>query len=221
MCRSSRLRFAAPVLYRLTVSSLVQTATVMRPYGSILLRAGLTRFLQARGAATAVEVAGGPRGSGTNRSCGRADLDLIFNALLNGRVPPLWLKTYPSLKPLGSWTRDLLQRIDQLARWVEGTYPNYYWLSGFTYPTGFLTAVLQTTARKNSIPIDTLSFEFSVLHVDPSELGAAPKEGSYMHGMFLEGAGWDFEEVRCAVPLSRRGRRAPRLRSWPGHTLRA
>lgn len=129
-----------------------------------------------------------------------ADLDLIFTALLSGRVPPLWLKTYPSLKPLGSWTRDLLQRIDQLARWAEGTYPPYYWLSGFTYPTGFLTAVLQTTARKNSVPIDTLSFEFSVMHVDPSELAAAPKEGAYMHGMFLEGAGWDFEEVRPYGP---------------------
>lgn len=137
---------------------------------------------------------------------------MIFNALLGGRVPPLWLKTYPSLKPLGSWTRDLLQRIDQLARWAEGTYPPYYWLSGFTYPTGFLTAVLQTTARKNSVPIDTLSFEFAVMHVDPTELAAAPKEGAYMHGMFLEGAGWDFEEVRrccCCTPVAT----APHARS--------
>ena len=28
-----------------------------------------------------------------------------------------------------------------------------YWLAGFTYPSCFLTAVLQTTARKNAIPI--------------------------------------------------------------------
>jgi dynein heavy chain len=125
-----------------------------------------------------------------------ADLDLIFEALLNGKVPPLWLKTYPSLKPLGSWMRDLLLRIDQLARWVEDTYPTVYWLSGFTYPTCFLTAVLQTTARKNSIPIDTLSFEYGILNLEPSEVNTPPREGVYVQGVFLEGAGWDFEEVQ-------------------------
>ena len=33
--------------------------------------------------------------------------------------------------------------------------PRVFWLSGFTYPTGFLTAVLQTTARRNGLAIDT------------------------------------------------------------------
>ncbi len=65
-----------------------------------------------------------------------ADLDQVFEALYAARVPAAWLKTYPSLKPLGPWTRDLLQRIEQLATWVEETYPRVYWLSGFTYPTG-------------------------------------------------------------------------------------
>ena len=128
-----------------------------------------------------------------------ADLDLIFDALLNGRVPPAWLKTYPSLKPLGAWMRDLLARIDQLARWVEDTYPSVYWLSGFTYPTGFLTAVLQTTARTNAIPIDTLGWEFSVVDLEPSEITTPPKEGVYIQGLFLEGAGWDTEEVCAAL----------------------
>ena len=109
------------------------------------------------------------------------------------QVPPPWLKTYPSLKGLGAWTRDLLQRIEQLSRWVEDTYPRVYWLSGFTYPTGFLTAVLQTTARKNSVPIDTLSFEFTIVNLDEKEILAAPKDGVYVKGLFLEGAGWDFE----------------------------
>jgi dynein heavy chain, axonemal len=138
------------------------------------------------------------------------ELDLVFKSLLAGKVPPHWLKTYPSLKPLGSWTRDLLQRVDQLARWAEGTYPLYYWLSGFTYPTAFLTAVLQTTARKNSIPIDTLSFDFAVLNVDPAEITTPPKEGVYAHGLYLEGAGWDFEEVR----LRARPRSSPSEVSW-------
>lgn len=36
---------------------------------------------------------------------------------------------------------------------------------------GFLTALLQTSARKNGIAIDTLSWEFSVLGQDTSVLG--------------------------------------------------
>jgi hypothetical protein len=72
-----------------------------------------------------------------------ADLDAVAAALAAGRVPPAWLRAYPSLKPLGAWVRDLLARVEQLARWAAGTYPKVYWLSGFTYPTGFLTAVLQ------------------------------------------------------------------------------
>eukprot|EP00232_Nephroselmis_pyriformis_P029065 CAMPEP_0182867354 /NCGR_PEP_ID=MMETSP0034_2-20130328/8675_1 /TAXON_ID=156128 /ORGANISM="Nephroselmis pyriformis, Strain CCMP717" /LENGTH=4528 /DNA_ID=CAMNT_0024999703 /DNA_START=83 /DNA_END=13669 /DNA_ORIENTATION=- len=129
-----------------------------------------------------------------------SDLDQIYSALLGARVPAAWLKTYPSLKPLGPWTRDLLQRIHQLKTWVDEGYPKVYWLSGFTYPTGFLTAVLQTTARKNSIPIDTLSFEFSVVNVDESEITAPPKEGVYIRGMYLEGAGWDFENGCLCEP---------------------
>ncbi len=113
----------------------------------------------------------------------------IFEALFAGRVPAAWLKAYPSLKPLGSWTRDLLARIEQLAAWVEGSYPTCYWLSGFTYPTGFLTAVLQTTARSTGVPIDALSFEHTIIPMDEADISGPPKEGVYIKGLFLEGEG--------------------------------
>jgi len=129
-----------------------------------------------------------------------ADLDAIFDALFNAKVPSAWLKTYPSLKPLGAWTRDLLARIEQLKSWIEDAYPRVYWLSGFTYPTGFLTAVLQTTARKNGVPIDTLSFEYTIVNLDEREIMAQPKEGVYVKGTFLEGAGWDFENNCLCEP---------------------
>ena len=70
--------------------------------------------------------------------------------------PVSWLKAYPSLKAPGPWTRDLLQRTAELKGWIEEDYPQVYWLSGSTYPTGFLTAVLPTTARRHSIPIDQI-----------------------------------------------------------------
>lgn len=121
------------------------------------------------------------------------ELDQMFEALFHSRIPSAWLKAYPSLKPLGSWTRDLIARISQLTRWVEDGYPKVFWLGGFTYPTGFLTAVLQTSARKNSVPIDTLGWEFQIINLTESEITTPPKEGVYVTGIFLEGAGWDFE----------------------------
>jgi dynein heavy chain len=95
------------------------------------------------------------------------------------------------MKPLGSWARDLVLRIGELRSWVDGTYPICYWLAGFTYPADFLTAVLQTTARLNLIPIDTLIWEFSTIYKDEMDITEQPKEGIYVKGMFLEGAGWD------------------------------
>lgn len=91
------------------------------------------------------------------------DLEEIFRCINEARVPKMWSKAYPSQKPLGSWTRDLVQRVDQFFKWAHtGTKPLIFCLSYFTFPTGFLTAVLQTSARANSISVDTLSWEFIV-----------------------------------------------------------
>ena len=130
-----------------------------------------------------------------------ADLDAVFEALANNKVPALYLKAYPSLKPLGSWTRDLTARLDQIRDWVSGTYPGVYWLAGFTYPSCFLTAVLQTTARNNRIPIDTLGFEYRVMTQEEKDLEKeAPDEGVYVKGMYLEGAGWDMNALCLCEP---------------------
>ncbi|CAF4773408.1 unnamed protein product, partial [Rotaria magnacalcarata] len=71
-----------------------------------------------------------------------ADLEEIFRCILEARVPTQWQKMYPSLKPLAAWTRDLVQRVDQLAKWAQSAHaPSIFWMSGFSFPTGFLTAV--------------------------------------------------------------------------------
>ena len=85
-------------------------------------------------------------------------------------------QAYPSNKALANWTRDLVHRVDQFAKWASTAHqPVIFWLSGFTFPTGFLTAVLQTSARQNNISVDTLSWEFTVSTVDDSNITQYPK----------------------------------------------
>ncbi|KAM6163721.1 dynein axonemal heavy chain 2 [Rhynchocyon petersi] len=119
-------------------------------------------------------------------------LEEIFNCIFDAHVPPLWGKAYPSQKPLAAWTRDLAMRVEQFELWASRARPPViFWLSGFTFPTGFLTAVLQSSARQNNISVDSLSWEFIVSTVDDSNLVYPPKDGVWVRGLYLEGAGWD------------------------------
>lgn len=55
-----------------------------------------------------------------------------------------YFAAYPSLKTLGSWARDLKARVDHFAVWAQTLKPPlFFWLAAYTFPTGFLTAVLQ------------------------------------------------------------------------------
>jgi len=122
--------------------------------------------------------------------------ELVFNAIFEGRVPPAWLFCYPSLKPLASWMPDLVERIQQLDDWGTVEQPKVFWLAGFTYPTGFLTALLQASARKNMLAVDQLNFDFMVQQeYDRTAIPKAPVEGAYFDRFLLEGAKWNTENV--------------------------
>jgi len=129
-----------------------------------------------------------------------ADLDVVYQKLLVGQVPPQWLKAYPSLKPLASWSRDLITRWQQLMDWCEKGMPKVFWLAGFTYPSGYLTALMQTTARNLNLSIDTLAWDFPVINVEEKDVTARPREGAYIKGLFLEGAGWSYENACLCEP---------------------
>lgn len=111
---------------------------------------------------------------------------------LSVQVPSLWLaQSFPSLRPLASYMADLLARIAWFNAWAAHGQPPVFWISGFYFTPSFTTAVLQNFARRQSLPIDEIGFDFEVLDQATADIKHAPPDGAYIHGLYLDGCGWD------------------------------
>eukprot|EP00931_Biecheleriopsis_adriatica_P059470 TRINITY_DN3558_c0_g1_i1.p1 TRINITY_DN3558_c0_g1~~TRINITY_DN3558_c0_g1_i1.p1 ORF type:complete len:4293 (+),score=1112.20 TRINITY_DN3558_c0_g1_i1:173-13051(+) len=122
-----------------------------------------------------------------------ADLEQVFLSIFNGKTPAMWLaNSYPSLKPLGGYTSDLVERLKFFQTWIDTGIPITFWISGIYFTQAFTTGASQNFARKYTIPIDTLTFTFEMpAEQHPKE---KPENGVFCYGVFLEGCKWDWDK---------------------------
>ena len=131
----------------------------------------------------------------TGKTLMTEEVETILDNLHSNRLPERWGSFYLSNKPLYSWLDNLEQRVAQIKTWLQKGSLAKYWLGGLIFPSGFLTAVMQSTARKANLPMDVLKWEFSFI-ANESIAKSAPKDGAYVYGLYVEGAKWD-RDLSC------------------------
>jgi len=121
-----------------------------------------------------------------------SELDDMYVSFTNNVLPPVWTAvSFATLKTLGSWVKDTVQRVEFFRGWLLGGLPVSFPLPVFFFPQGFMTGTLQTYARKYHVAIDTLQFKYEVLR--ETEFAQGPEDGILVAGLYLEGARWNYD----------------------------
>lgn len=98
---------------------------------------------------------------------------------------------YFHFQELEAWTTDF-------------ALPTTVWLAGFFNPQSFLTAIMQSMARRNEWPLDRMCLSVEVTKKNREDMTAPPREGSYVHGLFMEGTDHSSSSVDKIWTLFRR-----------------
>lgn len=94
-----------------------------------------------------------------------------------------------------AWFADVVKRHAQLEAWLAGSVvtPLCVWLPGLFNPKAYVTAVMQTYARSNELPLDVMQFMTDVTEMSCEDVTEDGGDAKYIYGLMLEGARWDPE----------------------------
>ncbi|XP_041462810.1 dynein heavy chain 5, axonemal-like [Lytechinus variegatus] len=127
----------------------------------------------------------------------RDALDNMFDA----RVPGSWKKISWDSMTLGFWFTELIDRHAQFHAWCFDGRPNVFWMTGFFNPQGFLTAMRQEITRAHKgWALDSVVLHNDMTRYLKEDISSPPAEGVYIHGLFLDGAGWDRRNCKLIEP---------------------
>ena len=121
-----------------------------------------------------------------------------FDQMFDARVPNSWQQISWNSTTLGFWFTELLLRQQQFHSWVFDGRPLCFWMTGFFNPNGFITAMRQEVTRAHKgWALDTVVCANEVTKQQNKEdVTEAPKEGVYIYGLYIDGAGWHRSDAR-------------------------
>ena len=128
-----------------------------------------------------------------------AELDALGSSIFDGQLPEMWRRlTSQTEKNLAGWMLYFERRHKQYVSWVAEGEPAVMWLAGLQIPETYIAALVQTACREKGWPLDKSTLYTKVTTVtDPAELKDKKLPfGSYVSGLYLEGAGWDLKTSR-------------------------
>ncbi|CAH3161235.1 unnamed protein product [Porites lobata] len=129
----------------------------------------------------------------------RDSLDCMYDA----RIPTHWKKISWESSTLGFWYTELLERNSQFRNWCFEGRPNVY-MTGFFNPQGFLTAMRQEVTRaRKGWALDCVVLHNDVTRFFKDDITQPPAEGVYVHGLYLDGAGWDRRGCKLVEPTQK------------------
>lgn len=102
-------------------------------------------------------------------------MEQMEESLLLHRVPRTWSAlAYPSNMELHAWFGDLLTRHREMSAWSQNmALPTCVWLGGLFNPQSFLTAIMQSMARKHRWPLDRMCLNVDVTSKCRDDFGLA------------------------------------------------
>ncbi|EUD70891.1 hypothetical protein YYG_04015 [Plasmodium vinckei petteri] len=132
-----------------------------------------------------------------------ADLQNDTKCIYTQSIPKHWIYDASETEiswvcnNLNQWLNILNLRYEQIMNYFQNGKLKSYWLPGFFNPQGFLTSMKQEITRlnkKDQLSLDEVVLYADIKNFDIEKIKEYPEHGFYIHGLFIEGSKWNWQE---------------------------